>query len=252
MQTQAILSYCGLTAALHFTATAPGMAAAVAYTSGHADIGIRYEMGAFEPYLQFEHAVINGIEITSGDFRADGVEIIVPFDTYLILPTEAPFLGSLAGASVWLLPAGNTPGVPFLGWSTEQLDPSEWAGNLTFSLVMATSGSGTGNFAAWQFDSFGSVSSLAMSSAQPASAIGLNMAADTHDHYNLAFTEPGLWQVDLRISGTHATAGAVAAVERFTFRVVPEPSSLLFTPLGFLVALRRRRDPAGASSGTRG
>ena len=238
---QSIVGCSAIATALQFAATAPLMAAAVAYTAGHADIGIRYESGAFDPYLHFDHAVINGIQVPSSELRANEVEIIVPLDTRMILPTEVPFLASLAGASVWMLPAGTMPDVPYLGWSTEQLDPSEWVGNLTFSLLIATSNSGTGNFAAWQFDSFGSVSNLAMSSAQPASSQGLNMAADTHDHYNLAFTEPGLWQVDLRITGRHTEDGEVSAVERFTFRVIPEPTCMLLFPFGLLATLRRRR-----------
>lgn len=244
MNYQPILTCCGLAAAFQLIAAAPAMAAAVAYTSGHADIAIRYDSGAFESFLKFDSAVLDGVEGASGEYRPDQVEIIVPLDTRMILATEVPFLGALAGAPVWMLPAGDTPGMPYLGWSTEQLDPTDWPGNLTFSLVTAASGGGAGNFAAWQFDPFGSVSTLAMSSAQPASATGLKMAADIHDHYNLAFTEPGLWQVELRITGTHATDGAVAAVERFNFRVVPEPSSLLLGLLGFLGALRRRRNPA--------
>jgi surface-anchored protein len=243
MNYQPILTCCGLAAAFQLIAAAPAMAAAVAYTSGHADIAIRYDMGTFESFLKFDGGVLDGEEGASGEYRPAQVEIIVPLETRMILATEVPFLGALAGTPVWMLPAGNTPDVPYLGWSTEQLDPTDWPENLTFSLVTAASGGGVGNFAAWQFDPFGAVSTLAMSSAQPASATGLKMAADIHDHYNLAFTEPGLWQVELRITGTHATDGEVSAVERFTFRVIPEPSALLLVPLGLLGALRRRRNP---------
>jgi surface-anchored protein len=162
----------------------------------------------------------------------------------MVLSSSVSFLGAVAGQAIWLLPASGSSadalGAPFLGWATEELNPADWVGNLTFTLTSVNSPSGNGHFAVWQTDGFGGVSNLAMSTADSGADV-LSQAAGLHDHYNVAFTEAGLWEIGITVSGTHVTDGLVTDSGTFRFNVVPEPSTALLGALGLLALLRRRR-----------
>ena len=75
----------------------------------------------------------------------------------------------------------------------------------------------------------------------PAAGTGVQQAAGVHDHYNVAFTKAGLWEVGITVSGTHVTDGVVSDSGTFRFNVVPEPSTALLGGLGLLAMFRRRR-----------
>lgn len=224
--------------------------AALAYTLGHGDIGVAYEgPGDLHLHLHLgeagEPATVGGVEVEDVEYEPDEIDITIPAAAEIVLGSDVAFLGALTGQSIWLLPASSSGassiGAPFLGWATEELNPADWIGNITFTLNFVNSPSGTGHFAAWQVDGFGAISNLAMSTADPGADV-LSQAAGIHEHYNLAFTEAGLWEVNITVAGTHITDGFVSDTGSFSFNVVPEPSTTLLGGLGvFAVFLRRRR-----------
>jgi hypothetical protein len=235
-------------APIALAALLPSAHAALAWTSGHGDIGVEYE-GAGDLHLHLhlgeeEPAIVGGNTIFDQEFDADEVDITVPAAAEVVLSSNVPFLGAVSGQSIWLLPqdgdAAGLIGAPFVGWGTEALNPADWVGNLQFKLVSITSPSGSGHFAVWQLDGFGSLSKLAMSTADPGADV-VSQAADVHDHYNIGFTEAGVWTMELMIEGTHVTDGLSSGSATYTFHVIPEPTTALLGGLGLLAMFRRRR-----------
>lgn len=221
---------------------------ALYFTSGHGDIGVEYEDGELHLHVHLGEgspAIVNGVEVYDEEYEPGEIAIQVPNSARVVLGSSVAYLGAAAGSSIWLLPSSGTAstaiGSPFLGWATEELDAADWTGNLTFSLVSAVSPSGNGNFAAWQTDAFGDLQVLAMSTAV-GGALGISQAPGNHDHYNVGFTEPGMWEVTIQVSGVHAQEGAISGTETFRFNVVPEPSVALLGIFGLApLVLRRRR-----------
>lgn len=232
------------------TALIPYAHAALSYTGGHGDIGVAYE-GPGDLFFHLhlgeagDPATVDGAPVVDGEYEPDEIDITVPAAAEIVLGSAVPFLGAVSGQSIWLLPASASSadaiGAPFLGWATEELDPGDWIGNITFTLNFVNAPGGSGDFAVWQTDGFGAVSNLAMSTADPGADV-LSQAAGLHDHYNLAFTKAGLWEIGITVSGTHATDGFLSDSGTLRFNVVPEPSTTLLGGLGvFAVFLRRRR-----------
>lgn len=228
------------------------------YTAGHGDIGVGYENGNLFLHYHFaSNAVINGsplgtdVEIDPGDattvvpasWRAGSQSS--PFSRPA--GSEWDFLGNSAGQSVWFLPQSGVAGLPFLGIATEELDPSDWSGPITWSVTGLTyTGEGNGQFSIWQQGLGGPSVFAASSNGLPDS---WTQGAGLHDHYFYGFTALGTYDVTFRVSGTHVTDGAKADTGTFRFQVgpnvVPEPASVLMLTVGVgavaLVGVRRRR-----------
>lgn len=227
----------------------PSAHAALAYTGGHGDIGVAYE-GPGDLFLHLhlgeagDPATVDGSPVVDGEYEPEDIDITVPAAGEIVLGTAVTFLGATSGQSIWLLPASasgaDAIGAPFLGWATEELNPADWVGNITFTLNFVNAPGGSGNFAVWQTDGLGAVSNLAMSTADPGADV-LSQAAGVHDHYNIAFTKAGLWEIGITVSGTHVTDGLVSDSGTLRFNVVPEPSTALLGALGLLALIRRRR-----------
>lgn len=211
---------------------------AAVYTRGHADFGIGYEEGDFYFHFHAEGATVDGSEVGDAEYDIPDVTVMAPLGASVVLPIDFPALGANTGQTVWILPEVQDPALPFLGLATEELDGAEW-GDITFSLGAVTSPSGNGDFALWQSGSFGEVL-LRMSTADPAVDL-LLLPTGSHAHYNWGFTEAGIWQVEMTVSGTHIADGFQSSTQTLTFNVVPEPASALMGGLGMLGLLARRR-----------
>jgi len=167
------------------------------------------------------------------------VVTLVSTDALLTLPVDMPALGAGSGQSVWVLPQSQNVMLPFLGLATEELAAGQWS-TLSFTLGTVTSPSGTGHFALWQNDVFGTPI-IRMSTADPGADV-VTMNAGSHAHYNWGFTEAGTWTIELTASGTHATDGFKQTTETITFQVVPEPSTVLISCASVaMLAIRRKR-----------
>ncbi len=221
------------------------------YTAGHADIGVAYDGSALDLHYHFgANAVINGA-VTGMELEVapDQVTTIVAGPSF---PRPAgatwDFIGNTAGDPIWLLPQANDPAKPFVGLASEELDPSEWVGGMTWALGGVTyTGSGDGKFSLWQTDIFGSP---VVKWSEASGVSSFNTGIGGHDHYNFGFTAEGIFDVLIRVTATHVRDGlkTTEAIYRFNVgpvsQVVPEPSSIALLGIGagvlIYTGIRRR------------
>lgn len=221
------------------------------YTGGHGDLGVALENGTDLHFHIHLHggAVVDGSPLAADEeYDAGDLTIQVPGSTEVVVGGSIPAAGVNSGDSLWILPQSNpgTNTIPFLGIATEELNPLDWLGDITFKLDSVVSPSGSGTFALWQPDGLGGLE-FYFSSADQAltvSANNLYLSTGVHDHFNFGFSEVGIWQVQMTVSGNHSTLGPLSDTQTFGFAVVPEPSSAAFL-LGssalILAAVKRRR-----------
>ncbi|MEM9828043.1 MAG: PEP-CTERM sorting domain-containing protein [Planctomycetota bacterium] len=241
------------------------------YSAGHADIGIRRVDGELDLHYRFgSDAVLDNVVI--GDGQPPGFELYLnPSEAYTrvpdqqgfdfsILPPSLGFTGVIddsdpTTADLYLLPQGSVAGVPFLGFTAEDLVGEGYVGAASFSLIdveFTAQGQGVADdahFSLFSFDDFGNVTDVFMDTLDgidPGDDV-LPLSIGGHTHYTLGFTEEGLYRVTLEASAVHSLDGRQADREVFTFAVgsattIPEPASLgLLTATGALAACRFRR-----------
>lgn len=228
------------------------------YTAGHADIGVAYEdPGSGSFFVHFHahpEATVNGSEVGN---PPDGEEF-EPTDITTIVPgpsqprpagSEFDFIGVAAGAPIWRLPGVEEPGVPFLGFASEELDPSEWTGDLTWTLLSIVSAPAGAEFSVWRNDIGGPVVELSTFNG----VMSFTGLVGGHEDYNWAFTKPGIYQLEFGVFGENIADGRVTGSGVFTFNVnaVPEPGTLTMSGICLatfgLGAFWRRRKHNGRS-----
>jgi surface-anchored protein len=217
--------------------------AAALYTSGHADLGIGFKDGAFDIHIHSEGATIGGVEYDDEEFEPEDVIIFVSPAT--LESRSANFLPVLnfdpigvgAGASFYKLPQTNaeatSESVPFLGIATEEIEPGVFVGNtITVSIDSVV---GPGFFSIYQDVFPGPNFFAASSNGLPDS---FTFATGIHDHFNYAFTAPGIYEVTLRATGTLVGGGVVSGTGTYTFAVVvPEAgTNVLLGSAGLVLA----------------
>jgi len=236
--------------AIHFKSTILATAFALCYgtafaqtiySDGHADFGVVFEDPDWFIHYHFDvGAVLDDIPITQdAEFEPSDVIVQLGDSAKITLPVPVAFLDANAGDDIWLIPQTQLPGVPWLGFSTEELD-SSW-GQITFAL---SSFSGPGNFALWSTDSFGQPiikmqTNNGVDPAEDFETIGI-----THAHYNWGFTELGTYELGITVSATNEdpAIGFQSNTATITVQVVPEPgSALLVLTAGAVLGLFRRR-----------
>jgi len=236
--------------------------AATVYTSGHADIGVGWEVGeGLHIHLHAEDPLgtFGGGTIPAGEHDADRYVIGVPDNFTFTRPagSQWDFLSQNAGDTIYFLPATEDTSnpKPFLGIATEELDAAEgWTTDVT-----------------WAFDSittvFGDPSAYSIYSVvgdQPNQILASSLdttnsdewtqAPGTHNHFNMGFNAEGLYEVTFSVSAVNAgggTSGIAAGTynDTATFRfatggaiaAVPEPSGALLLGLCGVAGLVRRR-----------
>jgi surface-anchored protein len=102
-----------------------------------------------------------------------------------------------------------------------------------------------GQFSVYQTDGFGTpIAQIKSYDGITGYDMG-SLAAGGHEHYNFAFTQPGVYEVTFQIECTHAIDGALSAAATYTFGIgaIPEPSSYAaIVGVGMLgLSLVRRR-----------
>ncbi len=239
-RTIALLSISGL-------AALPASGAAL-YTAGHGDIGLAYEAGALDPHVHLhDGTIVDGVPINNppdGEEYAPEDVLIFVSNPSVARPAGAQwdFIGNSAASPVWFLPQTEDPAKPWLGIASEELDPLDWTGPLTIKLTGMT-GPGGGHFSLYENDAFGNPVVAFATSDGITGADSIGHTAGAHDHFNYAFTQPGIYELTFTFSGVHAVDGAQSASATYFFGVtVPEPSTALLS-LGMLagLTLRRRR-----------
>jgi surface-anchored protein len=227
----------------------PLVAEMVEYTAGHADIGLVLE-GPEQLFLHYHFgvgsAILDGLPATAlNEELAPSEAYVRVSDATIVFPGAVDFLGTASGDPIWVLPQGNTPGVPFFGFATAELNPMQFT-SAGFRLS-GMSGPAGGNFALFQQPSFGPPNVFMRTND------GINPLVDFlpstvggHDHYNFAFTKVGIY--DLEIEGFATTGAGMTLTDSGSFRflvgsatAIPEPGSLaLLAVCGCFVALRSR------------
>jgi len=224
-------------------------ASALNFSSGHGDIGIAYEDEGSGPEFFFHYHLEASSNLGEGEFEASDITTIVPASQLTAAPNNPTLnlmTGTTPGSDLWTLPQSEVGGVPFLGIATEELDPADFPGTVTFELDSVTSPSGLGDFSLWQADGLGGFDFFFSTANEAGTENGDNTrqaSVGVHDHYNWGFTEPGLWTLEMTVSAVHVTDGLLSSTETFAFNVVPEPSSYaIIVGLGAMaISLVRRR-----------
>jgi hypothetical protein len=197
-----------------------------AYTTGHGDIGAAFHGGELELHLHLhEGALVNGVPLAEDAEPDSDSTLIVIGDK--AKQTAGPSLsagtGVPVGQSLWILPAAETAGLPRLGFGTEELNPADWTGDITFEVHEVESPSSTGHFSIYKSDGLGGFEFLASTADGGLDdADSFTLTAGGHDHFFIAFSEPGLWTVEFVAKGTHNTLGALESEHvPFLFHVGP-------------------------------
>ena len=201
------------------------------YTDGHADIGVDYDGTLNLHFHAHAGATINGVDIPADEeFEPTDVVTIVPGPAQP-RPVGAAFdfIGVGAGAPLWRLPQSPQAGVPFLGIASEELDPADWTGEMTWSLLSVVAPPG-GEFSLWKSTIGGPVVELSTADG----ILSFTDPIGSHAHYNYGFTQSGTYLLEFGASAFHNIDGAVSGSGVYTFNVVPEPSTLTLAGIMFL------------------
>ena len=198
-------------------------------TGGHGDVNLELDGNAFE--IGFHTEFTNGMTTITGgapqqnEFEADDLHVVVPASTLIPRPagTEWDPTGTTSGGDLFVLPqtesASANAGAVFLGFAAEELTAADWSSDITWTLNSVT---GPGHFSAYQTGL--TTPTFAMSSADGVSAADSFMIeAGHHEHFNLGFTAPGTYQLNLTATGTNNNLGTVTGTGTLTFVVQAPP-----------------------------
>lgn len=222
----------------------PGGAQAQTYlSSGHVDIGVLYEDGAWDLHVHQEEPE-PGAEYAPGDavFRLGAAALQV--GGVPNTPSAIGFFGA-AGSPLWVITKSEVEEVPFLGIGAEEMSASDWNGPLT---LRVTSVEGPGSVFVWDVGSFGELQGKVSTRDGLGAGDSFTVGAGSHAHYFWGFSAPGDYTVTLQASGVHAVDGAISSdPASYRFQVVPEPGAVRLLGLGALAAWLVRRRSEGAA-----
>jgi len=209
---------------------APVVLAQTNITSGHWDISAHEHDGELELEL---HEHDDDIETA-----LDGSTITYNFSD--IAKVDVTIGASNLGL-LWVSPSSEEQaellGMPFIGFSAEELS-APFTGTVTFTMTgFSYTGSGTGHFFMFEDDDL-----FFDSTAGPGNYGSFSVNVGQHSHGEFGFSDAGLYTITLVASGNNGepVSGDPAT---FTFDVVPEPSTyaLLGLGAGALALLRWRK-----------
>ncbi|MEI8042933.1 MAG: choice-of-anchor M domain-containing protein [Verrucomicrobiota bacterium] len=207
---------------------------------GHTDVGVVYEIGAWNLHIG-QHEATPPMEYAPNEAIL-GVDIVGAHSTVPANP-QFSFLGT-AGSSVWVLPQVQDPTLLFLGFGTEELVSGVFVNDeVTLSLQGVRA---PGQFSVYEVGMFGSPTVFMNSGDGITAADSIRLTAGGHRHVNWAFSTPGTYEVDFEAAGTLVDGNVFTAsgpiTYTFSVAAVPEPSALSLLLLGGagLLAFARR------------
>ena len=199
-------------------------------TSGHWDIAAHEHEGSIELSLHNHDLAI--------EEPLQGSTITYNFGTNAKVDVT---IGASNLGLLWVSPASeveaDAAGMPFIGFSAEEL-LAPFTGPVTFTMTgFSYTGSGTGNFYMFEGEDI-----FFNSTAGPGSFGEFSVDVGQHGHGEFGFSDAGLYQITLEAGGNNG-APVSGDPATFTFDVVPEPSTyaLLGLGAGALALLRWRK-----------
>ncbi len=190
--------------------------------SGHTDIGVAFEEGAWDLHV---HA-----EDTDTEYAPAEALLTVPPLAQTVVPTNASysFLGT-AGSPTWVLPQVQNPRLLFLGFGAEEIESDLFASNqLTMKLKSVE---GPGAFSVFSIDGFG-VPVVHMNSGDGIDTNDVkSIVTGSHEDFAWAFSAPGYYRVSFEVEGT-LTAGSEFTTSgdvTYYFQVIPIVTQLAVT-----------------------
>ncbi|MTD90443.1 choice-of-anchor M domain-containing protein [Corynebacterium hiratae] len=192
---------------------APGTEATIDH--GHVDLGLLLVDGQAQ-FLARDDSAATPVWRDPADVVFD-----VGDNAQLTLPEDKAFsfVGAEPGSQVWVVPQTEQADVPWLGWNTQAPSLTE---NVDRGLTMEFLGhQGPGEFSLFLQNGGFEEPQLLWSTAT-GDTDGFWVDLGTHTHANWVFSEPGIHQVRVRMSGQGAgeSAGSdVAAEATLTFAV---------------------------------
>ena len=179
-------------------------------TDGHFDLGPAIENGQLVARIKDDRSVPAVWKDPASMTFALG-------ERARIKAPEALSYAAAPGQDVWMIPATQIRGVPWLGMNSQREEiVTETSGQVRFSLLDVQ---GPGNVAVFESGSLGAgIGTHVFDGA----GTSYTLPANTHAHQNWVFTEPGSYQLtiamnvsprgeDLRGSGSGATGSLIAA-----------------------------------------
>lgn len=157
------------------------------WSEGHGDLAVDYVTGTWQWHVE-EGKEVDQVIIRLNDVARKEIPDNPSFS----------FLG-IAGAPIWIIPAAETAGIPFLGINA-QATPAGTFVNGRFVLFLG-SVSGTGDFIMWTTSGTGTVAIQMNSRDGIANADKTDVPAGGHFHQNWGFTSPGTYRVGFKASG---------------------------------------------------
>lgn len=204
-------------------------------TSGHLDLGVAFEDGAFHLHIHDEE--------NEQEFSPDEATLQVGPESFTLVPSDPRynFLGA-GGSPVYVLPQVENPNLIFLGVGAEEIEAGLFQQD---QITLTLRGiAGPGSFAGYSVDGFGSPTVFFDSRNGFDAADRITVPAGGHADINWAFSAPGNYRLTFEAEGSLAGGGMVASGPvDFHFAVVPEPSTWALFGLGALalaVFARRR------------
>ncbi|MGB0579579.1 MAG: choice-of-anchor M domain-containing protein [Limisphaerales bacterium] len=189
-------------------------------TNGHYDLNVAFSNNVGWAFNWYNFADGSRVSLNQIDMgMTEAARTVVPASGF-------SDLGAAPGNPVWILPQTQNPDITFLGYRTDDIDPTEITalfGTAFIGLkVTEVRGSGPdrgGFFSAYQ-------TGLGSPVFQYTSANGLDngdvvapIPLGAHAHFNWAFTKPGEYQVKFEAEGDHKTGGVTNGSGAFTFFV---------------------------------
>lgn len=208
---------------------------------GHADIGVAFDGTGLDPHIHKhdgEDLRLFGGGLISGEqeFAPADLWIGVPNSARLARPagSQWDFLGNSAGQDLWVLLPTESPDRPFIGFAAEELVGFSDV-TITIQGITGRSGSNASTFSVFKTNNDQTlVTSWASSTGVNSSERQFTVPVGGHDHWFMAFTGEGVFDVSLNFAATdlsdstayNSTTTFTFAVGDSNFSAVPEPTSM--------------------------
>ncbi|GAA1695739.1 hypothetical protein GCM10009808_11210 [Microbacterium sediminicola] len=186
-------------------------------SSGHVDMGPRFDDGVWT--LLIHDDVARADESATSVWRYPSETVFQITDAGILTAPDDPayeFLGVDAGESVWVSPQTQNPDVVWIGWNTQ--DPEVMAA-IDRGVTLTLDGvEGPGTMTVFlQSGSFGEPDVLWDSRVAEPQPLWVDV--NTHTHANWAFTEPGVYLVELTASADLVDGSTVSDTQILRFAV---------------------------------